>query len=92
MEYKKVLGNIQNGKIRMDEDIENECMPAVIEAIGKMIAKPVKKTQYDHGVAIGHCPFCGRRVYDKANDHCHRCGQKLIWEGENEKSEESKGN
>lgn len=59
-------------------------METIIKCIEKQIPKKPKKDEY----GFLHCPCCDYDDYSLMHDsnfadrynHCHRCGQKLLWE------------
>ena len=73
----------------LEEQERREIYMAIIEALGKQIAKEVKMTDQVHHqgrVYLTHrshrCPNCDEAVYrDFRQNFCANCGQKLDWRG-----------
>ena len=65
-----------------------ELMNVTVDALALQVAmKPDNLSARYGGKAVGGtCPMCRSRVNSKEYNYCRKCGQKMLWEGEDDET------
>lgn len=63
---------------------QKELMEVTVKALEMQIPmSPLDQSMRYRGTATGgKCPICRSSVNSKEYNYCRKCGQKLLWEGE----------
>lgn len=83
-----LLRNMQHKrKVFEDVVLKGEKLDFCLEALQKQVAKKVRRKDFEIGYPKYYCPICHKQQKETKKNktkgcYCERCGQKLIWGGE----------